>query len=302
MECDAIIIGGGFAGLSAAMPLVRARRKVLLIDNHRPRNRFTRASHGFFGQDGVAPADIRATGIRQLERYPTFQLLENEVVAAHRGHDGFRLFMLDGSEHHAARIIIACGVADTLPDVPGLRERWGRSVFHCPYCDGYEIDRGPIGVLSPTELGLHHGLMMPDWGPTTLFTQATYEPDEQARAQLATRNVTIEPIPVVELLGEGDRLEAMRLADGRQLPISGLFVQPQTRVASGVAEMLGIEFSDGVLGAHIRLVEGSETSVKGVFAAGDAASPMHNATLASSAGLMAGISAHRSMLMEKIRL
>lgn len=295
-DADVAVVGGGFAGVSAAMPLVRARRRVLLIDGGKPRNRFTHASHGFLGQDGAAPAEIRATALAQLSRYPGFRFQEGEAVSVLADEGGFLMVLGDGSHVRAQRLVIACGVTDTLPDIPGLQQRWGKSVFHCPYCDGYEINQAPIGLLAPTALGLHQALMLPDWGPTTLFTQSTFEPSEAELAQLAARHVTIETTPVTELLGSRETLEALRLADGRTVPIAGLFVQPKTQPASPLPAMLGVQFDDGMTGPYIRLVEGSETSVKGVFAAGDASSQMHNATLASAAGLMAGISAHRSLV------
>jgi thioredoxin reductase len=300
LSFDVVVIGGGFAGVSAVMPLVRARRRVLLVDGAKPRNRFTRASHGFLGLDGVSPIEIRATALAQLARYPGFSIIEREVMSARQEEKAFRLTLDDGRIVMAIKLILACGVTDTLPEIRGLRERWGRSVFHCPYCDGYEINQAPIGILSPTELGLHQALMLPDWGPTTLFTHGTFQPSEADLAKLAARNVTIEPVAVTELLGTGEKLEALRLADGRTIPVAGLFVQPKTRVASEIPVSLGLDFAEGMTGPYIRLVEGAQTSVDGIFAAGDAASQMHNATMASASGFMAGVSSHRALIHDHL--
>jgi thioredoxin reductase len=298
MHDDVIIIGGSFAGLSAAMQLARSKRRVTIVDAGRPRNRFTHAAHGFLGQDGVAPAVIRATARAQLERYPTFRWIEGEAVIGESLADGFRIGLADGADLHAGRLVIACGVTDSLPDIAGLGERWGRGVFHCPYCDGYETGGAPIGVLSPGPLGMHQALLLPDWGPTTLYTQGTFLPDEAALAQLGARQVTIEPVPVVELLGSGDGLEALRLADGRIARCAGLFVQPKTQIASPLPDQLGLAMEDGATGRHIRVDDIKQTSLPCVFAAGDAASAMHNATFASAAGVMAAVAAHRSLVMD----
>ncbi len=295
MKYDAVVVGGSFAGLSAAMQLVRARRRVLLVDAGKPRNRFAEASHGFLGQDGVAPADIRQIGLQQLTRYPNFTLLEGQAASAERCLGGFRLTMADGARIEASILILALGVTDTLPSIPGLAERWGRTVLHCPYCHGYEIGGGPIGILASSPLAAHQGSMLPDWGRTTMFVEPGITFDEEHHAMLLARGVMIETERVVELIGEGKRLEAVRLADGRGVEIHALFAQSKVSISSPLASQLGLELEEGPQGLHIKIQMGV-TSQPGVFAAGDAASPMHNATLASASGVMAGIAAHRALI------
>lgn len=295
MKYDAVLVGGSFAGLSAAMQLTRARRRVLLVDAGKPRNRFAEASHGFLGQDGAAPADIRQIGLQQLARYPNFTLLEGEVVSAERCLGGFRLAMADGAVIEASVLVLALGVTDTLPSIPGLVERWGRTVLHCPYCHGYEIGGGPIGVLASSPLAAHQGSMLPDWGRTTMFVEPGISFDEEQHAMLLARGVVMEAERVVELIGEGERLEGVRLADGRVVEIHALFAQSKVSLSSPLASQLGLELEEGPQGLHIKVQMGV-TSQPGVFAAGDAASPMHNATLASASGVMAGIAAHRALI------
>lgn len=295
MKYDAVLVGGSFAGLSAAMQLTRARRRVLLVDAGKPRNRFAEASHGFLGQDGAAPADIRQIGLQQLARYPNFTLLEGEVVSAERCLGGFRLAMADGAVIEASVLVLALGVTDTLPSIPGLVERWGRTVLHCPYCHGYEIGGGPIGVLASSPLAAHQGSMLPDWGRTTMFVEPGISFDEEQHAMLLARGVVMEAERVVELIGEGERLEGVRLADGRVVEIHALFAQSKVSISSPLASQLGLELEEGPQGLHIKVQMGV-TSQPGVFAAGDAASPMHNATLASASGVMAGIAAHRALI------
>lgn len=296
---DAIVVGGSFAGLSAAMQLARARRRVLLVDAGLPRNRFADASHGFLGQDGKAPAAILREAACQVVAYPTVEIVRGEVLDAVRDAAGdFIIRISGGRTARARRLVLATGVSDTLPDVPGLKERWGATVLHCPYCHGYEVRDRPLGVLANHPMAAHQAAMIPDWGPTTLFTQGRFEPDAEQMAHLAARGVTIERQPVVALLGEAPALEAVRLEDGRVVTINALFVAPSTRMTSPLAEQLGCVFDDGPLGPVIRTDDWKATSVPGVYAAGDAARPMHNATLASADGVMAGVGAHQSLIRE----
>lgn len=201
MSFEAIVIGGNFAGLSAAMQLARARRRVLLVDAGAPRNRFSEASHGFLGQDGQTPAAIMQEGKQQLSLYPTITIRQGKVVRARRDGDAFIVGTEDGGEERAARIVLATGVSDTLPEIPGLQERWGRSALHCPYCHGYEVGGGKLGVLANHPHSAHSAMMIPDWGATTFFTQALFEPDEEQLLKLSARGVRIERSPIVELLG-----------------------------------------------------------------------------------------------------
>ena len=201
-----------------------------------------------------------------------------------------------GGEEAATCLILAIGMADELPPIPGLQERWGATVLHCPYCHGYEVAGRPLGVLANHALSAHQAGMLPDWGPTTYFTQGEFEPDAAQAAYLASRGVSIERSPVVELLGAAPDLEAVRLADGRVVPVAALFTAARMRMASPLAEQLGCALDDGPLGPRLRVDDFKQTTVPGVFAAGDAATPMHNATLASASGVMAGVCAHRSLM------
>jgi thioredoxin reductase len=301
MPYDAIVVGGSFAGLSAAMQLARARRRVLVIDAGLPRNRFAEASHGFFGQDGKPPYDILREAVRQLSAYPTVGFVRGEATGASPVDGGFTVALGDGREEQAARLVLATGVRDELPPIPGMQERWGRTVLHCPYCHGYEVAGRALGVLANNPLSAHQAVLIPDWGPTTFFTQGVFELDAEQAAQLAGRGVRVERTPVVELLGEAPGLEAVRLADGRVIPLQALFTAPEVRMASPLAEGLGCAFEQGPQGPYIRVDDWKQTTVAGVYAAGDAAGPMHNATLASAGGVLAGVGAHQSLAREIAR-
>ncbi|WP_427024743.1 NAD(P)/FAD-dependent oxidoreductase [Aureimonas ureilytica] len=298
MNHDIVVIGGSFAGLSAAMQVARARRTVLVLDTNAPRNRYAAASHGFPGQDGRRPAEIGAALRADLAAYPTVAFASEAAVAARREWKGFVISLANAGEVTARRLVLAYGVRDTLPDVPGLAERWGTSVLHCPYCHGYELGGQPVGVLARNEMALHQAMLLPDWGPTTLFTQGAFEPTSEQRQALAARGARVEATPVTALIGASPALEAVQLADGRTIPLAGLFVAPQTEPSSDLARQLGCATKDGPTGPYLEVDAMQATTVAGVFAAGDLASPMPNATLAAAAGVLAGGAAHRSLVFD----
>ena len=281
MHYDVIVVGGRFAGAAAGQP----------------RNRFAHASHGFLGQDGVAPNDIMALARQQLQAYPSFTALDAYAAQASADADGAGITLDDGRHFSARRLILAGGVRDELPAIPGLQERWGQSVLHCPYCHGYEVRDQRLGVIATTPLSAHQGLMLPDWGPTTYFTQGKFEPEQQELAQMQKRGVHIERTPVVAVLGAAPSIQAVALEDGRTVALDALFAGPRVHMASPLAMQLGCAFGEGPMGPYILTDELRQTSIAHVFAAGDAAAPFHNGTMASAAGVMAGVSVHRSLFM-----
>ncbi len=296
MQIDFAVIGGSFAGLSAALQLARARRRVLVVDAGRRRNRFVDeaglASHGFLTQDGRAPAAIATDAKAQLLRYPTVQWLDGTADDARVAADGRLALRVGDVEVSAGRLILATGVRDELPPVPGLAERWGLSVFHCPYCHGYELGGGDIGVIAATPMAQHHAVMLPDWGRVTLFLNGVYTPSAEERAELARRGARVEATPVARITGVAD----VELADGRVLRMAGLFTQPRTALASPVAAQLGCVLVNGPMGPFIQVGPTQETSVPHVFACGDAARAAGSVALAVGDGVMAGFSAHRSTI------
>lgn len=302
MSFDVIVIGGSFAGQAAALQLGRARRRTLLVDAGSPRNRFALTSHGFLGQDGVAPSVIISTARRQLATYATVKVREGEVVDAAITDAGFRVLFADGREDNAKRLILATGVRDILPDLPGIEERWGVTVLHCPYCHGYELNQQPLGVLARDQMAFHQAMLVQDWGSTTLFTQGLFDPSVEQLEALSERGVKVEYTPIVELVGNAPVLDGVRLADGRTIELVALFTLPQTLPASDLAKRLGCAFEKGPTGPFIWTDERRQTSVSGVFAAGDAASPMPQATLAAAAGVVAAGSAHQSIIFDKAGL
>ncbi|QOU07726.1 NAD(P)/FAD-dependent oxidoreductase [Pseudomonas fluorescens] len=292
MMHDVIIVGGSYAGLSAGLQLARARRKVLVIDAGLRRNRFAATSHGFLGQDGQAPGIIAAEGRSQLMEYPTVTWVQDSVVQAGAEQSGFSVRTQCNGQFQAKRLILATGVVDELPGIDGLQERWGKRVFHCPYCHGYELGQGRIGVLATSPLAMHHALMLPDWGSTTLFTNGVFTPNAEQQAQLDRRGVSVESAAVTRISGERADLE---LADGRIVQLDGVFTMSRTRL-SPLAEQLGCGRVDGPTGPYLHTDETRQTSVAGVFACGDASLAAGSVALAVAEGVRAGVGAHFSLI------
>lgn len=301
MRYDAIIIGGGYAGLSAAMQLARANRSVCVIDTGAPRNRFAAASHGFFGQDGMPPRQMIVGARAKLAAYPSVRFLDAKATAAEADEAGFAVTLTkqgsgEGERLSSRKMVLAFGIEDGLPDIPGVRERWGETVLHCPYCHGYEFLGRPLGVLSLKPLSAHQAALIPEWGPTTFFLNGGEPPDEETQARLAARGVTIEPARVIGLEGDAPRLSGVRLADGRLVEVVALYLAPSTSLRSPIAGQLGCALEDGPFGPIIRTDSMKMTSVPGLYAAGDIASARHNATFASADGVMAGASVHHALI------
>lgn len=294
---DVAIVGGSYAGLSAALQLGRARRNVLILDAGQRRNRFAHSAHGFLGSDGESPAAIAEKGRANVLAYASVTLEQAEVTELGRIDGGFRV-RAGGREFASQRILLATGVTDELPAIDGLRERWGQSVFHCPYCHGYELDRGPIGVLASHPMSAHQAALVSEWstpGQTTLFLNDVLEPSDHDRALLAERGVAIERTPVAAVRGETPRLE-IQLRDGRKVEVAGLFTAPRTRVPIAFAEQLGCTLEQGPTGPYFKTNAMKQTNVPGVFAAGDAALAMSTVAISVADGAMAAAAVHRSLV------
>ena len=295
MPHDVVIVGGAFAGLAAATYLARARRRVCVIDAGRPRNRFAEASHGFLGSDGSAPSAILARARGQLAAYPSVTFVEGEAASARVRGDGFAVSLASGEEIAAQKAILAFGLRDTLEPIPGLAERWGRTVLHCPYCHGFEFSDRPLGVLFRTPMSVHQACLVAEWGPTTLFLNgADLTPD--SAGMLARHGVSVERGRVTRLVGEGSTLSGVAFEDGRMRALAALYVAPQSCLASPIAEQLGVAIDDGPIGPIVRTDADRMTSVPGLYAAGDIARAPHSVSWAVADGVTAGTSLHRALV------
>jgi thioredoxin reductase len=295
MQHDAVIVGGAFAGLAAATYLARARRTVCVIDSRQPRNRFADASHGFLGSDGSDPGAILARARDQLLAYPTVRMIEGEATDAHAFGGGFAVALSNGEQIRGRKAILAFGLRDALEPIPGLAERWGKTVLHCPYCHGYEFADRELGVLYRTPMSAHQASLVAEWGPTTLYLNG-HELDAESAAKLAQRKVKVEAARLARLVGEGSGLTAAELEDGRSSPLEALYVAPQSCLASPIAARLGAAVDEGPMGPLIRTDGDRMTTVPGLYAAGDIARAPHSVSWAVADGVTAGTSAHRALV------
>jgi thioredoxin reductase len=291
MHHDVIVIGGSYAGMAAALQLVRAHKSVLVIDAGERRNRFASAAHGFLGQDGVDPGAIATAARHQLEAYPTLSWLEGRAEAVSGQVDDFTVTTADGESHQGRRILLAIGVADQLPPVTGLAERWGKAVFHCPYCHGYELGKGRIGVIATGPMSLHQAQFLTEWGDVTLLVNQAVSLDLDTRSDLERRGVAIEDVSIERIEGNAD----VRIVDGRLLPFAGLFTAARCIPSHVLAESTGCALEETPMGQQVRTDTDNKTSVPGIFACGDVARAPHSVSLAVGHGAMAGIQIHRSL-------
>jgi len=283
---DVLIIGGSYAGLSAAMALGRARRAVLVLDAQRPRNRFTPHAHNLLLHDGAAPADLAARARQQVAAYPTVQLLATEATTATQlPGGGFAVDTPLGS-FEARRLLLATGMHDELPPLPGFAECWGKSVIHCPFCHGYEVADQPTGIWANGDDAGHLVQLLLNWSrDLTLFTNGPATLGDDVHQLLRTHNVPLVETPVAELLHQSGQLEALRLADGRTLSLPVLYARVLARQASTLGAQLGCELTE----QHFLRVDAMQrTTVPGVFAAGDCSNPMAQLAQAIAAGNLAG--------------
>ena len=286
---DVAVVGGGYAGLSAALQVARARRRVLVVDTGERRNRFSAASHGFLGHDGRAPAAIAAAGREELLAYPTATWLDDTVVDAEHVAETFRIRMRSGSEHEARRLVLAGGVVDELPALPGLAERWGRFVFQCPYCHAYELAGGRFAVLADGAGSLPLALVLTDWAHVTLVGAG---PEAAQRETLEARGIAFEEAPAAAI---EDRATLV-LDDGRRLPFDAVFTITRKRFATDLAARLGCAIDEMPQGSLIRVDASHETSVRGVFACGDNSRMGGSVAVAVGDGAAAGVAVHQSLV------
>lgn len=296
MHFDAIIIGGSFAGLSAAIYLARARRSVLVIDAGKPRNRFAAQSHGFFAQDGSSPASMITAAREQVGAYPTVTFVDGVAGDACKEDDRLMVALEDGAVHSSDRLLLAFGVSDVLPEIAGLAERWGQSVIHCPYCHGYEFSERQLGVLQLSPVSQHQALLISEWGPTTFFLNGGTAPDDAVLEQFQKRGITMESRSIEALVGPGADLSHVQFSDGAKLALDALYIGPQQYLTSAIAGQIGCKLNEGPFGPSIAVNDMKMTSVPGVYAAGDITKGGgHTVTFASADGVMAGLAIHRSL-------
>jgi thioredoxin reductase len=283
---DVIIIGGSYAGLAAAMQLGRARRDVVVIDGGKRRNATVEHAHGLLGFDGEAPAAIAARGREQVRKYSTVTFIDGEVIDARREGDGFVVKTRDASLP-SRKLILATGVRDELPNIPGLRERWGKTAFSCPYCDGYERNMGKLGVVASGDIVAHYPKIVSQWGSeTTLFSDVPEAPP----------GIRLERDPIASV-GDAPAGIEVTTRSGKRYELAGLFVGAHFVLPGDFARSLGLELETFPNGSFYKTDRRTgETTISGVYAAGDASTAQHALSFAIAAGVRAGIGAHAALV------
>ena len=311
-EYDVVVVGGGAAGLSAAVTLGRALRSVLVIDAGEPRNAPAAGVHGFLSRDGINPKELLELGRAEALQYGA-NIMAGAAVGARSTADptngsglAFEVGLADGQTVRARRLLVTTGLIDVLPDVEGIRERWGRDVLHCPYCHGWEVRNKAIGILGSVPMALHQALLFRQWSPNiTLFLNDVVEPTEEQWEQLAARSITVVDGKVQALEVSDDALTGVVLAAGTVIPVDAVVTGPRLEARSDVLESLGVptvEHPMGV-GTHVEVnPAGGATSVPGVWAAGNVTDLTGQVMASAAAGVMAGAAINADLMMEETRV
>jgi thioredoxin reductase (NADPH) len=306
-QYDVVVIGGGAAGLSGAVALARSRRSVLVVDAGQPRNAPADGVHNYLGREGARPADLLADGRAELAGYGG-QVADGVVTDARREDDGTFRVVLDSGRHVSARrLLVATGLVDELPDVPGLADRWGRDVLHCPYCHGWEVRDQPIGILATGPNAMHQALLFRQLSEDVVFFRHTgpgLAPEQEE--QLIALGVRMVDGAVTGIVVTDDRLTGVRLATGEIVARSVLVVAPRFTARAGVLESLGVpavdqEMGGSVVGSAVPADPTGATSVPGVWVAGNVADMSAQVVVSAAAGMRAGAMINADLVAEDAR-
>jgi thioredoxin reductase len=300
---DVVVVGGGAAGLSGAVALARSRRSVLVVDAGDPRNAPAGHVHNFLTRDGTPPAAIYASGRAEVARYGG-QVETGRVTTLSRDGDRFRV-QIGPRAVTARRLLIATGLRDELPGVPGLAARWGIDVLHCPYCHGWEVRDQRIGILATGPTAVHQALLFRQLSPhVTLLQHTGPVPDDQQRKQLTARGITVAEGPVGEIEADASGLTGVRLADGRHLPLDAVIVAPFMRARAELLEPLGLKpaemrIGEHAVGTYIESDPSGATVVPGVWVAGNLANLQAQVITSAAAGLTAGAAINLDLVLSE---
>lgn len=311
-EYQVVVIGGGAAGLSAAVTLGRALRSVLVIDAGEPRNAPAAGVHGFLSRDGIDPRELLDMGREEARGYGVDFIAGVAVAArstagAEEGAElSFDVELADGRTVKARRILVTTGLTDVLPDIDGIRERWGRDVLHCPYCHGWEVRNKAIGILGSVPMALHQTMLFRQWSPNiTLFLNDVVEPTDAEWEQLAARSISVVEGKVESLAIQDDALRGVVLASGTVIPVEAVVTATSLEARSAVLESLGVPVVEHPMGVghHVEVNPmGGATAVPGVWAAGNVADLMGQVMASAASGVMAGAAINAHLVAEETRL
>jgi len=289
LDHEVIVIGGGAAGLSAAVALARSRRSVLVIDAGQPRNAPAEGVHNFLSRDGIAPRDLTAAGRAEVRHYGG-AVRDGRATTAERIDGGFAVNLSDGSRVTARRLVVTTGVVDELPDIDGLREFWGRWVLHCPYCHGWEVRDQPIAVIATSPASVHQALLFSQLTDEITLVEHSFVPDAEARSLLAGAGVTVLEASVQRVEAEGSSINGLRLENGSLLPVRAVVVSPRSVAHGSLLTSLGIETvpHPSGFGDYVEVDPLGQSAVPGVYLAGNVTDLSAQVMGAAAAGTRAG--------------
>ncbi|WP_218001622.1 NAD(P)/FAD-dependent oxidoreductase [Microtetraspora malaysiensis] len=302
---DVVVVGGGAAGLSAALVLARARRRVAVVDAGSPRNAPASHMQGFLSRDGMPPAALLEVGRAEVAGYGVDVIegradhidhIDHIVDVGHIEH-GFQVHLAGGPALPARRVVVATGLRDELPDIPGVRERWGRDVLHCPYCHGYEVGDEPIGVLGTHPEGVRHAMLLRQWSADIVFFPHTMDLTGDERERLAARGVRVVDGPVKRLVVDDDRLRGVELAEGSVVPRGAVFVFPRMVPHDDLLTGLGCARDES---GQLITDPSGRTSVPGVWAVGNVADRRAQVITAAGMASAAAIAVNHDLVEEEI--
>lgn len=297
-ETDVIIVGAGPAGLSAALVLGRACRRVLVFDHGHPRNAAAAHLNGYLTRDGIPPAEFRAIGREELGKYDNVRIVDVEVTAAACEEDRFHVTTADGRRFMSKKLLLATGVADHVPDIPGVRELYGTSVFHCPYCDGYEVRDQPLAVYGCDERGYGLALELLGWSKdVVLVSDGPCGIDAKDLARLARHHIGVREEKVVRLEGRDGRLERVVFESGEPLARRALFFTTGQTQQSHLADALGCKFNDK---GTVRTGPYQSTHLPGLYVAGDASRAVQWVIVAAAEGAEAAYAINQDLIKESL--
>ena len=297
-QYDVAVIGGGAAGLSAALVLARAGRAMLVVDAGSPRNAPAAQMHGYLSRDGLPPSELLAAGRREVEGYGGV-IVHGTATAIHPdGDSGFLVTLADSSQLSARRLLVTTGLRDELPDIPRLRERWALDVLHCPYCHGHEVRGQRLGVLGGTPGAVRYAQIVREWTDDLVYFTAPGLLTTAERTQLQARAIGVVEAAIDQLVIDDDKLVGLQLDDGRVVPRDALFVPPRFVANHDLLTGLGCRTDDN---GWVTTDPAGQTSVPGVWAAGNVVDPRAQVITAAGAGSAAAIALNGDLVDEDVR-
>lgn len=296
-DYEVIIIGGSYAGLSAAMALGRSLRNVLIIDSELPCNRHTSHSHNFLTQDGKTPKEISTLGKRQVEKYETIKFYQGHATRGTKTDNGFEITTGSGEKFFAKKMIFATGIKDTMPEIKGFSECWGKTIIHCPYCHGYEFRTMATGILTDDAKGLHLASLINNLTENlTLLTNGKAHFNEGEIDKIKKHNIDVIETTLTEINHENGKIQSVIFSDGTIKNFDALYAALPFTQHCDIPESLGCELTEN---GHIRVNSFQETSIAGVFACGDNSSMIRSVANAVYSGNVSGAMANGMLVQEK---